>query len=103
MMDENEPLTLPLVWVDPEEVDILFVNQVLLQRQGDEVILTFGQQTPPALLGSEQERRERASQISYVPIRTVARFGLPLSRFREFKELISRASDSSSAGDESGE
>lgn len=87
---EEEGILLPVVWVDPESVDITFVNQVLVQRQGEEWILTFGQQTPPILLGSPEENLERAKEIQYIPVRVAYRLGMTTDRLREFSELIRR-------------
>lgn len=85
---ENEEISLPLVWIDPDSAEILFVNQMLVQRQGEEYILTFGQQTPPVLTGTPEERMEQAQQIPYVPVRVAVRVATTTQRLRDFVEAI---------------
>ena len=47
------PIAVQLTWVGTEEIPVVFVNQMLGQvdDRGD-IILSFGQMTPPALLGT---------------------------------------------------
>ena len=68
----------PVTWVGAEDVPILFVNQVLGQvGQQSEVILTFGQLSPPAILGEDPGERERQlKSMSRIPIKPIARLGL---------------------------
>ena len=87
---EDAPgIQMPLVWDDPDAAEILFVNQILVQRQQDEYVLTFGQQTPPLLMGTtNEERMESAKHIPYVPIRVAVRVGTTRQRLAEFVKLI---------------
>lgn len=68
----------PVTWVGVEDVPILFVNQVLGQvGQQSEIILTFGQLAPPAILAESQEERERQLRgMTRIPIKPIARLGL---------------------------
>ena len=46
---------------------------------------------PPLLLGqTPEENLERAKQIAYIPVRTVARLGLTLERLEQFAEVMQR-------------
>jgi hypothetical protein len=93
MNSREEPsgaVSLPLVWQSPEETAIQFVNQVVIQAQGDEFILMFGQQAPPLTFGSPEERADQASRLGYVPVRVAARLGMPRKRFKEFANLVAR-------------
>ena len=99
MAEDPDGIALPLVWIDPDETDISFVNQVLVQRQNDEYILTFGQQTPPILMGSPEENMERAKEIAYIPVRVAVRLGFTANRMAEFLELIQSAVERSKARD----
>ena len=67
-----------VAWEGVEDVPVLFVNQVLGQvGQQAEVVLTFGQLTPPAILGETQAERERQIGVwPRIPIKPVARFAL---------------------------
>ncbi len=68
----------PVAWVGVEDVPILFVNQVLGQvGEQSEVVLTFGQLAPPAILGQTQEERERQLKgLARIPIKPIARLGM---------------------------
>jgi hypothetical protein len=73
-----EGVPFPVAWEGVEDVPVLFVNQVLGQvGQQAEVVLTFGQLTPPAILGETQAERERQiGDWPRIPIKPVARFAL---------------------------
>lgn len=74
MSEEIEGVNLPVRWVGAEETQLVFANQVLGQvGQQGEVVLTFGQLTPPALVGSPAEMAEQIQRIPYIPTKTVAR------------------------------
>ena len=79
-MEEQLPegVHLAVGWEGVEDVPILFVNQVLGQvGQQSEVISTFGQLAPPAILGeSKEEREKQLGGITRLPIKPVARLAL---------------------------
>jgi hypothetical protein len=82
---------LPLVWLGPEDVPILFINAVVSQfdPQMDSLILTLGQLTPPAIVGATpEERQAQVDQIAYVPIKPVVRVGLTEARGRELVAIL---------------
>jgi hypothetical protein len=78
LADETpESLTIRLAWDGAENVAIVLVNQVLGQvGQQGEVILTFGQTAPPILIGDQDQQREQAREIPFVPIKPVARLAI---------------------------
>jgi hypothetical protein len=79
----KESLQVPVVWTDVDETPILFANQFVSQFQPGEFVLTFGQVSPPVLLGSEEERREQALRLRWIPIKAIARVGLTRARMEE--------------------
>lgn len=81
-------IALPLVYVDAEDVPILFVNQFVIQHEGNEFILTMGQIQPPILLGSPEDRKEQAKRLTYVPVKVVARFGMTRNRLIELIKML---------------
>ena len=85
-------LAVPLLWVGVDDADIHYANQIIVQPgEGTEFFVTFGQVAPPLLLGlTPEENLERAKQIAYVPVRTVARLGLTLERMEQFTEVMQR-------------
>ncbi len=89
-----EVLSLPLVWVGVDEVPIVMANQVLGQIAGeDEVVLAFGQVTPPPFLGTPEQRIEQAKQIQYVAVRVVARLSLTHTRLQELVRVLQQTLD----------
>ncbi len=88
-MNQNEDfITLPIVYTDMEDKPILFANQFVIQHQKNEFVLTVGQLQPPILLGSPEERKEQVKKLTYVPIKVVARFGLTRQRLVELVEAL---------------
>lgn len=80
---EPEQFELPVTWVGLEEEPIYFANQILVQFQPDEFVLALGQATAPPVLGTPEQVREQLEQITYVPIRPIARIGLTRKRIQE--------------------
>jgi hypothetical protein len=80
---QPERIELPIVWVGVEDAQILFVNQFLGQIEQQEIVLTLGQITPPVLLGSPEQLTQQVERLSFVPVRTVARFGMTRARLEE--------------------
>jgi hypothetical protein len=70
-------LNVPVIWDGVEDVPLVLANQVLGQvgHQG-EVILTFGQITPPILQGTLEQQAEQASEIPFVSVKPMARVAL---------------------------
>ena len=87
-----EQLAVPLLWVGVDDADIHYTNQIIVQTgDASDFLITFGQVTPPLLLGqTPEENLERAKQIAYLPVRTVVRLGLTLERMEQFTEVMQR-------------
>jgi hypothetical protein len=87
--DGESQLQLPIAWIGTDEAPIVACNQFLGQFSAEnELIVTFGHLAPPALLGSPEERLEQAKEISYVPIRVVARLGMNRLRVEELIRVL---------------
>jgi hypothetical protein len=80
---QPEPIEVPILWVGVEDAQILFANQFLGQVEQQEIVLTFGQITPPVLLGSPEQRARQVERLGFIPVRTVARFGMTRARLEE--------------------
>lgn len=87
-MNEEEAISLPLVYVGVEDVPLLFTNQFVIQHHQNEFILTLCQVTPPILLGTKQERREQAKRLSYIPVKVVARIAFTRQRLVELISVL---------------
>ena len=79
----REPIEVPIVWVGVEDAQVLFANQFLAQIDQQEIVLTFGQLTPPVLLGSPEQRAQQVERLGFIPVKTVARFGMTRARLEE--------------------
>lgn len=68
---------------------IQFVNSVLTQVDdfGD-MIVAFGQTTPPPLMGSPEEVKRQAERIAYVPVRPIARFSMSRDRLVQVIDFL---------------
>jgi hypothetical protein len=51
--------------------------------------VSVGQLAPPVLVGSVEEQRMQAENITYVPIRTVARVSMTRARLEELIGVLS--------------
>jgi len=86
--DAKDIFEIPIVISGAEDVSIHFANQFVIQHQQNEFILTVGQMSPPILLGSEEERREQAKQISFVPVKVIARIAMTRERLVELISVL---------------
>jgi hypothetical protein len=97
MSPEEEGLEVPVVWGGVEEVPILYANTFVCQwdvAAHGGFILTIGQLTPPALIGTPDEVRGQAEQLSYVPVRAVARIGVTRAKLDELIAILTINRDS---------
>jgi hypothetical protein len=91
---ENEhegQLEVPIIWAGVEDVPILYANTFVSQIDSSSpegFIITVGQVTPPALVGTPDQVREQAKQISYVPVRAVARIGVTRAKLEELVQVL---------------
>ncbi len=88
MADEPETFTAQVAWIGADDVPVLFANQFVVQIDRGEVFVTIGQLVPPALLGTEEQRREQAAQIQYIPIKPVARIAMTPNRLTELISVL---------------
>ena len=78
-----------MLWVGLEATPVVMANQFIGQVQQDEIILTFGAMVQPFLIGTtDEERREQAMQIAYVPIQPVMRLTLTQRRVEELQMVL---------------
>jgi hypothetical protein len=76
MGDEAEGLAIPLVWTGLDDASIIYANQFAVQHVQSSFLVSFGQVSPPMLLGSREARLAQARQLTQVPVRTLARYAL---------------------------
>lgn len=87
-MGENgeDQIEIPIAWVGADEVPIEFANQIIVQHQGDEFVVTVGQMVGPAIVGEVSP--EDIAKIDYIPVRVLARLGITEQRLREFVQVM---------------
>ncbi|MEX2225597.1 MAG: hypothetical protein WEB52_04005 [Dehalococcoidia bacterium] len=90
----GELVSIPLLWDGLDTAEIKFVNQMIVQLgppgNESEFLVTLGQLHPPVLMGSEDENKARLAALPYVTVKVVAKVALPVSRVREFRDLMTR-------------
>jgi hypothetical protein len=94
MSDPEKPedgIQVPVVWAGVEDVPIVYANNIIVQFDTSSpggFIITVGQMTPPALIGTPEEVREQAEQVSFVPVRAVARLALTRTKMQELIAVL---------------
>lgn len=89
MADESQDsVQVPLSWVGIEDLTILLANQFIIQYTEDGFFLTVGQVAPPPLLGTPEERKEQATQLTFVPVRPLARFNMTEDGLRQLIGIL---------------
>jgi hypothetical protein len=78
----------PLTWSDFDESAILFANHFLVQYQPDEFVVTIGQSTSPPLVGTPDQVREQARELTHVPIFALARVAMSRRRVTELIAVL---------------
>ena len=88
MPEDAGRFELPIVFTGVEDVPIYFANHFVVQHQGDEFFIIVGQVTPPILLGTVDDQRRQASQLTHVPVNVVARIGMNKHRLTELVKIL---------------
>jgi len=86
--EHSERRDVPLTWENLESVPVFFSNQYVCQYNQDEFILTFGQMTPPMLLGDLEDRAEQLRRLEYVPVKPLARVAFTYKRLVELIQVL---------------
>ena len=74
---------------------ILYANAFVSQFDKDGFIVTIGQMSPPALVGTPSEIKEQLEQIDYVHVQPLARLGLTRERMQELVTFLQTNLDQS--------
>lgn len=82
--------SVPKIWVEPEEVPILFANEFVIQFDAGAAILVIGQISPPVVLGDDHSKQHQIEHIDFVPIKVLARYALSRERLIELRDLFDK-------------
>ena len=85
---QPEQVQRPIVFVGEADRTFDQANVFVLQNQPDGVYLTIGQIQPPMLLGTQEEVRKLVQELSYVPVKVVAKLVMTEKRARELRDLL---------------
>ncbi|BCM66463.1 MULTISPECIES: hypothetical protein [Streptomyces] len=91
--DTVKAVKVPLLWVGLDDLPLLSSNQVLTQVDPDHVFLSFGTATPPVLMGNEEQVRDQAKRINYVPVKGIARLAISRRHLGELIEVLQRTAE----------
>ncbi len=87
--DDPDRIQVPVAWIGADEVPVLFANQFIAQIDRGEIFLTVGQLVPPPIMGAtEEERREMAENVQFVPVKPVARIAFTPGRLSELISIL---------------
>ena len=91
MTEPGAAIEIPLFLRGAEETTVLFANHFLIQEFQGDFFLTAGQLVPPPLVGTMEERREQAKQVTSVSVNVIARLALTRGRLAEVTALLQSA------------
>jgi hypothetical protein len=85
---EGKAIILRVSWEPAEHETILFADQMLIQAQGDIVLVTVGQTVHPAITGPDDPRADALAERGTVEIRPITRFALSHSAAARFAKAF---------------
>jgi len=62
----------PLEWYVPEGLDVVWANNVAIQHQEEDFVMTFFQVIPPMLLGASKEEVEAIKTVRATAVARIA-------------------------------
>lgn len=87
------------VWEPLSSGDLaVFANQMATQFTQGQVLLTFGQMTPPLVSGTPEEQMEQMQQAGPVPIRVIGQFAVPVEAFGQMVAALQQTLAAIEAG-----
>jgi hypothetical protein len=81
----KEVRRVPLEWVIPEGLEIVFANHLVIQDVDGQFVVTFFQATPPIILKGEATK---ADTVEKVPATAVARLAIPPQQLLSMIEVL---------------
>jgi hypothetical protein len=92
--ESQEWLNIPVVWEELDNIPIFLANNALGQvDHQDEIILSFGQLTPPAIYGDLERQREDVQRIERLAVKPVARIGLTRAGLDDLIRILTATRD----------
>jgi len=86
---DGEFVALRLLWIDLDEEPIYSSDQMVAQIDRDRVVVTFGSTSPPVIMGdTDEERRQSAESIGYVPVRVISKVAMTRDRLEDTVRVL---------------
>ena len=88
--EPEQPIAVPKSWIEVDQVEVFAANEFVISHDPNsgEFYLTVGHVTPPIILGTDEEQREQAERLVFVPVRTVGRFSLSRLRVEQLMTVL---------------
>ncbi len=86
--DLAEGLALPIDWHVSDNVISRYATNLTVQHTEHEFIVSFFEITPPLLLGSAEDRKAKAEQLSSVRANCIARIIVAAERMPKFVSVL---------------
>ena len=71
------------------------MNNLIATSEGDVIHLSIGTTQPPPIMGTPEERIEQVKNISFIPVKPVARTTVTLESLKQFVEILNEAVENS--------
>lgn len=85
---EDAGIALPVAWVGIDDTPILHANEFASQFDNSMFFVSIGAIAPPLLLGTTEERLEKARELPFIPVRTIARIALTPERVEQLISIL---------------
>jgi hypothetical protein len=85
---EIKGIYVPIEWHAPEDLISRYANNILVQHEEHEFIISFFEIRPPLLLGSPEEIKAKLEQTESVRAECVARIIVAADRMPSFIEAL---------------
>ena len=86
MADAPQQFQVQGAWVGAEDLPVQFANAFVWVVGPNEIFLGIGASTPPAIVGTPEEREAQIRGIGFIPIKPIARLALTPARLDELVE-----------------
>jgi hypothetical protein len=83
-----EGIYVPIEWYVPEDLVSRYANNIVVQYEEHEFIISFFEVRPPVLLGSSEEIKAKLEQVKSVRAECVARIIVAADRMPVFIEAL---------------
>lgn len=88
MSEDEQRIAVPIEWCYPDNIVSRYATNMIVQHTEYEFILSFFEVQPPILLGSPEEKQEKALHIESIKAECVARIIVSAERMPNFVRVL---------------